>query len=115
MEFCCGTWMEGLRLPSTDTSRDPAVLGCFGDGPDGLLHPLRAYIRKQRVAIVHLRNCTAPLPTFAETYIDDGFMDVNAIVQVLVEEGYAGTVILDHTPAFEGEGGEAAATAFSIG
>ena len=121
MEFCCGTWMEGLRLPTANSDDgnsgdgNLAIMGCFGEGKAGLLDPLRQYIQANRVAIVHLRNCTAPLPQFAETYIDDGFMDVGEIVQVLVECGYNGTVILDHTPPFEGDGGEAAATAFSIG
>jgi hypothetical protein len=42
-------------------------------------------------------------------------MDIGAIVEVLVQNGYKGTIILDHTPPFDGEGGALAATAFSLG
>eukprot|EP00730_Choanoeca_flexa_P003904 TRINITY_DN11537_c1_g1_i1.p1 TRINITY_DN11537_c1_g1~~TRINITY_DN11537_c1_g1_i1.p1 ORF type:complete len:383 (+),score=59.72 TRINITY_DN11537_c1_g1_i1:40-1188(+) len=115
MEFCCGTWMEGLHLPDTNSDANPLTLGSFGDGPNALLEALTNYVAQDKVAIVHLRNCTASLPRFAETYIDDGFMSIGEIVEVLVGQNYQGTIILDHTPAFEGEAGEAAATAFSIG
>lgn len=140
MEFCCGTWMEGLRLEPTPAAtvtatvggRDPTTgltdpsaiavtasderyLGEFGTGAAALLEALHDFVTRGKVGIVHLRNCTAPLPCFAETFIDDGFFDVLSIAETLTAAGYTGTVVLDHTPPFAGENGDAAATAFSIG
>jgi D-mannonate dehydratase len=73
------------------------------------------FISRGKVHVVHLRNCTAALPEFAESYVDDGILDVAKLTKLLVDEGYTGTVILDHTPAFAGDGGEKAATSFSLG
>ncbi|EGD77329.1 hypothetical protein PTSG_08423 [Salpingoeca rosetta] len=182
MEFCCGTWMEGLRKGSSrddddagcgdrvrggdgetrgdgsdsksvsrcgggDASRhgDPVgvddgaqgwashgrsgdrddggggcdaavrVLGGFGHGPDALFEALDHFIRLGKVGIVHLRNTTAPLPRFAETFVDDGFLDVCRVARVLVNAKFHGTVILDHTPPFAGQAGDRCATSFSIG
>lgn len=114
MEFCCGTFSEGLQLADTDTS-NPAACGQFGQGPEALLAALQVMVKADKVGIVHLRNTTTPLPRFAETYIDDGFLDIADIVRVLVQGGYRGTIVLDHTPPFAGDGGELAATAFSLG
>lgn len=86
MEFCCGTWMEGLRLGQEQSS----LCGHFGDTADDLLSALRGFCTSSKVRIVHLRNCTASLPRFAETFIDDGFMDVHDILHVLAEAGYQG-------------------------
>mmetsp|Transcript_6876 Transcript_6876/g.17325 ORF Transcript_6876/g.17325 Transcript_6876/m.17325 type:complete len:364 (-) Transcript_6876:119-1210(-) len=98
MEFCCGCWLEG---------------GAHGFGP--LLHWLHKFATEGRVFIVHLRNVSSPLPVFAETFIDGGYGHVTSILRVLVDAGYGGTVILDHTPQFTDCAGPAAASCFSIG
>jgi D-mannonate dehydratase len=92
-----------------------AYLGHFGDDARSLLAALEHFVERGKVSVVHLRNCTAPLPRFAETFIDDGFFDVLSITKSLTSTQYKGTVVLDHTPPFAGQHGEAAATAFSIG
>jgi len=67
------------------------------------------------VFIVHLRNVTAPLPVFTETFLDDGYGNIYRLLRSLVTERYNGTVILDHTPSFVASAGPSAATAFAIG
>lgn len=58
---------------------------------------------------------TRPLPSFAETFLDNGYGDVYAILPAAVRAGYAGTVILDRTPSFEPAAGPGAPTAFAVG
>jgi mannonate dehydratase len=95
MEFCCGCWLEGAT-------------------PMGnLLSCLRDYIKRDKIVIVHLRNVTAPLPNFTETFLDEGYGDIFEIVRSIVEKGYKGTIILDHTP--ELTGGLGLETAFCAG
>jgi len=95
MEFCCGCWLEGAT-------------------PMGnLLSCLRDWIKRDKVIIVHLRNVTAPLPNFTETFLDEGYGDIFEIVRSIVEKGYKGTIILDHTP--ELTGGLGLETAFCAG
>jgi len=95
MEFCCGCWLEGAT-------------------PMGnLLKSLRDFIKRDKIVIVHLRNVTAPLPNFTETFLDEGYGDIFEIVRSIVEKEYKGTIILDHTP--ELTGGLGLETAFCAG
>eukprot|EP00051_Salpingoeca_urceolata_P021419 m.335872 g.335872 ORF g.335872 m.335872 type:complete len:606 (-) comp19795_c0_seq11:3901-5718(-) len=110
MEFCCGTWMEGLKLEA-DQDGDGAqggtsCIGCFGVGQAALLKSLQWFVQQGRVSVVHLRNTSRSLPAFAETFVDDGFVDIAAIAKVLHEAKYTGTVVLDHTPPLAGCGRE---------
>jgi hypothetical protein len=62
--------------------------------------------------IVHFRNVSLPLPQFAETYLDNSYMDIRQVMKVLVAMGYHGTVTLDHTPIFVGEYANGASPAY---
>lgn len=97
MEFCCGCWLEGGTH--------------FGN----IFEALPEFIKEKKVLIVHLRNVTAPLPRFAETFIDGGYGDMYKIMKTLKDNDYDGTVILDHTPQFIESAGPSSATAFAIG
>ena len=61
-----------------------------------------------------ISKITAPLPVFAEMFLDNGYMEMYAVMRTSVETGYCNTMILDHTPRFV-EGYEAAGTAYAIG
>ncbi len=97
MEFCMGCWLEGGKA--------------FGD----ILAGIREFQADDRILIVHFRNVSAPLPVFTETFLDNGYMDMYAIMRTLVEVGYAGTVTLDHTPRFAGDYALGAGPAYAIG
>jgi mannonate dehydratase len=97
MEFCTGCWLEGGEN--------------FGD----LLAGIREFQAQGRILIVHFRNVSAPLPQFVETFLDNGYMDMQAVMQTLVESGYSGTMTLDHTPQFAGGYAQGGGAAFAIG
>jgi mannonate dehydratase len=80
MEFCCGCWLEG---------------GCI---MGNLLENLKEFISRDKVVIIHLRNVSSPLPEFTEMFLDEGYGDIWEIVRTVVESGYKGTIILDHSP-----------------
>jgi len=97
MEFCCGCWLEGGAG--------------FGDIFDGI----RTFTAEDRILIVHFRNVTAPLPVFTETFLDNGYGDMYAIMRAFVKAGYRGTMILDHSPKFAGEYAKEGGTAYALG
>jgi len=97
MEFCCGCWLEGGEA--------------FGD----ILAAIRHFVAHDRILLVHFRNVTAPLPHFAETFLDNGYMDMYQVMRTFVESGYSNTMILDHTPRFAGRYADGAGTAYAIG
>ena len=97
MEFCVGCWLEGG--------------GDFGNVLDGIRH----FHEMGKIFIVHFRNVTSPLPTFTETFLDDGYMDMYQVMKTFCEVGYTGSITLDHTPRFVGDYAKGSGTAYAIG
>ncbi|MBM3190868.1 MAG: TIM barrel protein [Chloroflexi bacterium] len=96
MSLCVGTWLEGGAAMGKD-----AVETIRHFGQRKLFH-------------IHFRNITAPLPEgFAETYLDDGFMDMHQVMRALREVSFDGLVVSDHLP--EMVGGQRAAEALAVG
>lgn len=97
MEFCTGCWLEGGPT--------------FGN----LLEAIRYFWAEDRILLVHFRNVTEPLPTFLETFLDNGYMDMYQIMKLFYEIGYTNTVTLDHTPKFAGPNPRELGAAYAIG
>jgi mannonate dehydratase len=96
MEFCVGCWLEGGAA--------------FGD----MFQAIRQFVSEKRVFIAHFRNVTSPLPSFTETFLDDGYMDMYQVMKAFCAAGYDGSMILYHSPLMAPEF-KGAATAYAIG
>jgi mannonate dehydratase len=94
--LCCGTWLEGGT----------------GMGKD-VIEAIRAFSRMGRLWKIHLRNVSAPIPHFVETFVDNGYMDMWRIMKVLCEVDFRGALIADHVPTMVG--GRLTSWAYSIG
>ena len=79
LEFCIGSLAEMTE----------------GDIYDVVDH----YSRQQRLGYVHFRNITGKVPTYKETFIDDGDVDMLRVLEILKRNRYDGVLIPDHTPA----------------
>ena len=93
--LCVGTWGEGGKDMGT-TPVDAAL--DFG--------------RRGRLFKVHFRNVSSPLPKFRETFIDNGYLDMYAVMAALKKVSFQGIVIPDHVP---GGGYPHANNAYTIG
>ncbi len=78
LEFCVGTLAEMTE--------------------GGLCDAVEQYSRQRRIAYVHLRNVTGQAPSYRETFIDDGDVDIAGVLSILHRNGYDGVVIPDHAP-----------------
>ena len=78
--FCTGCWLEG------------------GDAFGDIEAAIGDYLARDKIFIVHFRNVSAPLPCFHETFVDEGYQDMNVLMRLFHDGGYRGTMILDHTP-----------------
>lgn len=78
LEFCVGTLAEMTE----------------GD----IYEVVDRYSRAGRIAYVHLRNVTGKAPSYRETFIDDGDIDIARVLGILQRNGFDGVVIPDHTP-----------------
>jgi mannonate dehydratase len=97
MEFCTGCWLEG------------------GDDFGDMFRAIKEFQDQGKILVVHFRNITGPLPTFVETFLDNGYMDMYRVMKTFVEVGYQGTMILDHSPKFVGAYNQGGSTAYAIG
>jgi len=95
MCLCCGTWLEGGSLMGKD-----------------VVETLRYFGGQGKVWKIHFRNVSAPLPHFVETFMDNGYMDMDRITKALVEVNFDGIMILDHSPDMLG--GRYAQTAYGV-
>ena len=78
------------------------------------METIRYFGARHKLFKVHFRNVTAPMPEgFVETFLDDGYGDMLAIMRALQEVGFDGAVISDHLQ--EMVGGRRAAEAFAVG
>jgi len=56
------------------------------------------YSRRGRLAYVHLRNVRGKAPSYRETFIDEGDVDVPRVLRILKRNNFGGVIIPDHTP-----------------
>ncbi len=86
------------RHPSRASALEYCV-GTMGEMQDGdVYEATQRYSAQARLAYVHLRNIRGRMPSYRETFIDDGDIDVIRILKILKDTGYRGVVIPDHTP-----------------
>ncbi|MAG13450.1 MAG: hypothetical protein CMN78_02520 [Spirochaetales bacterium] len=90
--FCVGTWGE---MP-----------GPNGTGED-VVAAIREFGGQGHIKQVHFRNTSGHLPDFIETYPDNGYLDMLAIMQALRDVEFEGIVVPDHVPRIGEEASEA--------
>jgi mannonate dehydratase len=56
------------------------------------------YSAQRRLGYVHFRNVTGKVPTYRETFIDDGDVDMVRVLGILLRNKFDGVLIPDHTP-----------------
>src|SRR5580704_11866872 len=84
--LCCGTWLEGGRQL---TGKDP--------------EEMIRYFGADKIWKIHVRNVSAPLPHFVETFMESGYDDMYKIMKALRDVNFDGIVILDHSPRMVGD------------
>ena len=78
LEFCLGTLAE---MPGHD-----------------LCETLTHYLDRDALGYVHFRNVRGTAPSYVETFIDEGDIDMAEIMRILADRRYDGVLIPDHTP-----------------
>ncbi len=80
VEFCQGTVAEMCHSPQE------------------VYDAIRYFGSRQKIAYVHFRNVDQGVPKFAETFIDNGYVDMLEAMRAYHEVGFDGVLIVDHTP-----------------
>jgi len=91
-------------------------VGCWLEGGDwmgkNILETIRYFGERKKIFKVHFRNVNSPLPHFAETFLDAGYMAMYPIMRALRAVDFDGIIMPDHIPAMTDN--HRVGTAFSI-
>lgn len=88
-----------------DLNRSPAntlefCVGSLAEMTEGDVYDaVDTYSAQHRLGYVHFRNVRGKVPTYKETFIDDGDIDMLRVLRILKRNGFDGVLIPDHTPA----------------
>ena len=110
--------VEGFRRGMEIANHSPysGILfctGCFGQmyGPDGKGEDVEAAIRefcsRGQIYQIHYRNVSSNMPTFHETFPDNGYQNMYTLMKAIAESNFNGIVCPDHVPKCDIEGSDA--------
>ena len=101
--------------PSASNTLELCV-GSIAEMTEGdLYETVDNYARQNRVGYVHLRNVVGKVPTYKESFIDDGDIDVLRVMKILHDNKFDGVVIPDHAPQMSCEAPWHAGMAYAMG
>jgi mannonate dehydratase len=107
------------RLLDLDPSPSNCLEFCIGSLAEmtegDIYETVDSYSRQGRLGYVHFRNVAGKVPTYKETFIDDGDVDMLRVIRILQRNGYDGVLIPDHTPAMSCAAPWHAGMAFAMG
>lgn len=91
-------------------------IGSLAEMTEGdIYETVETYARQKRLGYVHFRNIRGKVPTYKETFIDDGDVDMLRVLEVLRRNHFDGVLIPDHTPAMTCGAPWHAGMAFAMG
>jgi mannonate dehydratase len=98
LNFCIGAVAQ--------TMTDPAVQ---------IYDVVRDFGQRGKIVNVHFRNIRGRRDDFQETYPDEGDLEMPRLMRLLIETGYSGMVMPDHTPMHAEDHGQRQAFAYAYG
>lgn len=78
-------------------------LGCWSSMGANLDEVIRYFGSRDEIFYVHFRDVVGTVPSFHETWIDEGNYDAYEVMELLDEVRFSGMIIPDHTPHLEGD------------
>lgn len=70
-------------------------------GPEALYHTIDRLCRDGKIGYIHFRNVRGTVPDYRETFVDDGVIDMQRVVEILRSNHFDGVLIPDHTPQMD--------------
>lgn len=89
---------RAMDLVPSDHHGLDLCLGCWSEMGEDLEAVIRDFGERDELFYVHFRDVEGTVPSFHETYVDEGNYDAIAIMRLLREVGFSGMLIPDHAP-----------------
>lgn len=105
-----------LDLSASPSNTLEFCIGSLAEMTEGDIYDtVDLYSRQNRIGYVHFRNVRGKVPTYKETFVDDGDVDMLRVLRILKRNGYDGVLIPDHTPQMTCAAPWHAGMAYAIG
>jgi mannonate dehydratase len=78
-------------------------LGCVSEMGEDVVDVVREFGERDEIVFVHFRDVVGAVPSFHETFVDEGNFDEYGIVRTLRDVGFTGALLPDHVPRMEGD------------
>lgn len=78
-------------------------LGCFSEIGEDIPALIRNFGEKDQIVFVHFRDVIGTIPSFTETFVDEGNYDEFEAIEALADVGFTGALLPDHVPHMEGD------------
>lgn len=78
-------------------------LGCWSEMGEDLAEVIRYFGERDELFYIHFRDVEGTVPSFKETFVDEGNYEEYGVLKLLDEVGFDGMMIPDHTPHLEGD------------
>ena len=92
-----------MEIVPSDSNCLTFCVGTISAMPEDVFDAIRHFGSRTKICLVHFRNVTGPVPKFAETFIDDGHVDMLKAMRLFGELGYDGPFVYDHVPEMVGD------------
>ncbi len=89
--------------------------GTISEMPEDILDAIRYFGSRNKICYVHFRNVSGTVPSFSETFIDEGHVDMLEAMSAYRDVGYDGPIIDDHVPDMGGSERQYRSHAFAMG
>jgi mannonate dehydratase len=97
------SFRRAMELVPSDNHGLEFCLGCWSEMGEDLAEVIRYFGGRDELFYVHFRDVEGTVPSFHETWIDEGNYDALEVMRLLDEVGFSGMMIPDHTPHLEGD------------
>jgi mannonate dehydratase len=109
-------YQKVLDLHPSPSNTLEFCIGSLAEMTEGDIYDVvDTYSRQRRLGYVHFRNITGKVPTYKETFIDDGDVNMLRVIGILHRNGFDGVLIPDHTPQMTCAAPWHAGMAFAMG
>ena len=89
---------RAMEMVPSDNHGLKLCLGCFSQMGEDAADVIHHFGERDEIVFVHFRDVVGTVPTFHETFVDEGNFDTVGAVRALYDVGFDGAVLPDHVP-----------------
>ncbi|MFB6120038.1 MAG: mannonate dehydratase [Halobacteriaceae archaeon] len=97
------SFKKAMDIVPSDNHGLKLCLGCFSEMGEDVREVIEYFGERDDIVFVHFRDVAGTMPSFNETFVDEGNFDEYDALRALHEVGFTGALLPDHVPRMEGD------------